>query len=97
MEEEEVVAPKGIKRVGGRIKAEVKKGFTLMVACNLETSKIEPPFSVYNGTKLCRAKYLERTLAYKYWNWCNSAPRRTGATAFQPKHWFKKDITIHWL
>jgi len=41
---EEVVAPKGLKRVGGKIKADVKKGFTLMVACNLETRLMEPPF-----------------------------------------------------
>ena len=97
MEETEVVAPKGIKRVGGKVKVEVKKGFTLMVACNLETSKIEAPFAVFDGTKLCGAKHPERTLAHKHRNWRNSAPGKTGCLAFQKKHWFDTDITIGWL
>jgi len=97
MEEETVIAPRGTKRVGGRVKADVKKGFTLMVTCNLNTSQIEAPFSVFNGTKLCRAKYPERTLAYKHRNWRNSALGETGFLGFQPKHWFDEDITIQWL
>ena len=97
MEETQVVAPKGTKRVGGKIKADVKKGFTLMVACNMDTSKIEAPFSVFNGTKLCKAKYPERTLAYKHRDWRNLAPGKTGKTAFQQKHWFDEDITMEWF
>ena len=68
MEGEQVVMPTGTKRVGGRITAEVKKGFTLMVGCNLETSLMEPPFVMFDGTKLCKAKHPERTLAWKYQN-----------------------------
>ena len=97
MEEAQVVAPTGTKRIGGKIKADVKKGFTLMVACNKETSLMEPPFSVFDGTKLCTAKNPERTLAWKYRNWRGSAPGRTGFMSFQKKHWFDEDITIEWL
>ena len=97
MEEEEVVAPTGTKRAGGRINADVKKGFTLMVGCNMETSLMEPPFAVFDGTKLCKAKHPERTLAWKYRNWRGSAPGRTGHMSFQKKHWFDEDITIEWF
>jgi hypothetical protein len=97
MEETEVVAPTGIKRVGGRVKAEVKKGFTAMVAVNLKTSEMDPPFVVYNGTKLSSARNPERTLWYKHRNWRNSAPGRTGRMVFQKKHWFDEDITIVWF
>ena len=68
MEEKEVVAPVGTKRVGSKIKADVKKGFTFMVTCNTETSKIEAPFVVFDGTKLTQAKYPQRTLAWKLKN-----------------------------
>ena len=56
-----------------------------------------PPFVVYDGTKITAAKLLERTLAYKYRNWRNSKPGRTGRMTFQKKHWFDADITIMWL
>jgi hypothetical protein len=78
MEEETVIAPTGMTRVGNRVNANTEKGFILMVACNLNTSKIKAPFPVFNGTKLCRAKYPGRTLAYKHRNWHNSAPGKTG-------------------
>ena len=55
MEEECVIAPSGTKRVGGRIKADDKAGFTLMVVVNLTTSEVEAPFIVYTGTKLSDA------------------------------------------
>ena len=77
MEEGQVVAPTGTKRVGGRIETEVKKGFTLMVGCNLETSLMEDPFVVFDGTKLCKAKQPERTLAWKCRNWCSSVAGKT--------------------
>ena len=96
-EEEVVVAPTGTKRVGGKIKSDVKKGFTLMVGCCLETGQMEPPFAVFDGTKLCTAKFKERTLAWKHRNWRHSTPGRAGFMAFQKKHWFDQDITIQWL
>ena len=77
MEEGQVVAPTETKRVGGRVKAKVKKGFTLMVGCNLETSLMEDPFVVFDGTKLCKAKQPERTLAWKCRNWCSSVAGKT--------------------
>ena len=97
MEEKVVVAPTGTKRIGGKIKADVKKGFTLMVGCCLETGQMEPPFAVFDGTKLCTAKFKERTLAWKHRNWRHSVPGRAGFMAFQKKHWFDQDITIQWL
>mmetsp|Transcript_9761 Transcript_9761/g.22200 ORF Transcript_9761/g.22200 Transcript_9761/m.22200 type:complete len:792 (+) Transcript_9761:103-2478(+) len=60
IEEKEVIAPKGVKRVGGKIKAEVKKGFTLMVIVNMLTSEIEAPFLVFDGVKLKDAKNPHR-------------------------------------
>ena len=96
-EEDVVVAPKGVRRVGGRVKADVKAGFTAMVSCNLLTSKMDPPFVVYNGTKLKDARYREQTLAWKWRNWRNSALGRTGYMAFQKKHWFDADVTIEWF
>jgi len=97
IEETHVIAPKGTKRVGGKISAEVKKGFTLMVIVNMLTSEIDAPFLVYDGTKMKDAKYPERTLAYKYKNWRGSASGRTAHMAFQKKHWFDVDITIECL
>ncbi|KAL7531804.1 hypothetical protein ACHAWF_003919 [Thalassiosira exigua] len=97
MEEQEVAAPTGTKRVGGKVKADVKKGFTLMVSCELETSRMGPPYAVFDGTKLCSAKHPERTLAFKHKGWRGSAPGRTGFMAFQPKPLFDEDITIEWL
>ena len=98
IEEEEVITPIGTKRANSNVKAKMKMGFTLMVACNLKTSKIEPPFSVFNGTKLCRAKYTEHTLTLKHWNWCDSVLGKTSSfMGFQPKHCFNGDSTIQWL
>ena len=97
MEEETVVAPTNIKRVGGMVKADVKKGFTAMVAVNLKTSEMEPPFVVFTGTKLINAKYPLRTLAHKHRNWRQSGNGCTGYITFQKKHWFDEDITIEWL
>ena len=96
-EEETVVAPTNIKRVGGLVKADVKKGFTAMVAVNMKTSEMEPPFVVFNGTKMIDAKFPLRTLAHKHRNWRHSGNGRTGYIAFQKKHWFDEDITIEWL
>ena len=55
IEEECIIAPTGTKRVGGRIKADAKAGFTLMVIVNLATSEVEAPFIVFTGTKLSDA------------------------------------------
>ena len=55
MEEEHFIAPTGTKRVGGRVKADAKAGFTFMVTVNLSTSEVEAPFIVYTGTKLNEA------------------------------------------
>ena len=96
-EEQVVAAPKGVNRVGGRVKADVKAGFTAMVSVNMATSKMDPPFVVYNGTKLKDAVHPAQTLAWKYRNWRHSAPGRTGYMAFQKKHWFDGDITIEWF
>ena len=96
-EESVVVAPTGTNRVGGRVKADVKAGFTAMVSCNMLTSKMDPPFVVYNGMKLKDAQRPETTLAWKHRNWRNSALGRTGYMAFQKKHWFDGDITVEWF
>ena len=68
-----------------------------MVTCNMETSKIEAPFVVFDDTKITQAKYPQRTLAWKHRNWRYLAPGNTGYLAFQKKHWFDEDITIQWL
>ena len=82
-----VVAPTGTKRVGGKIKSDVKKGFTLLVGCCLETGQMEPPFSVFDGTKVCTTNFIERTLAWKHRNWRHSALERgVGCMALQKKH-----------
>ncbi|KAL7539007.1 hypothetical protein ACHAWF_006267 [Thalassiosira exigua] len=96
MEEDVVVAKTGTKRVDGKIKADVKKGFTLMVVVNMEASQMEPPFSVFDGTKLCKSKRPESTLPW-YRNWRGLGAGRTGFMTFQKKHWFDEDITIMWL
>ena len=49
------------------------------------SSKLEPPFVVYNGTKLKDAKDPKATLAYKYRNWRGSKAGPTGMIAFQKK------------
>ena len=55
-DKETVIAPKGTKRIGGKIKSDAKAGFTSMVTVNLGTSCMDPPFVVYNGTKLKDAR-----------------------------------------
>ena len=77
------MAPTNIKRVGGMVKADVKKGFTAMVAVNLKMSEMEPPFVVFTGIKLIDAKYLLRTLTHKHRNWCQSSNGRTGYISFK--------------
>ena len=96
-EEKIVVAPVGTKRVGGKVKADAKAGFTAMVTVNLGTSQMEAPFCVYNGTKLKDSKKPKQTLAFKYRNWRDPAMGRTGYLAFQAKHWFDEDIMIEYL
>lgn len=91
-----VLAPKGTKRVGGKIKANEKAGFTLMLGSELGSSQLVPPFIVFTGTKISEAVRPEQTLAYKYKDW-SKGPNRTGVVTFQKKHWFDKDIFIMWL
>eukprot|EP00956_Cyclotella_meneghiniana_P024783 scaffold50391_cov37-Cyclotella_meneghiniana.AAC.1 len=95
-EVEYVLAPSGAKRVGGKMNADDKAGFTVMVTAELNASKLLPPFIVYNGTKKKDAQDLERTLWWKYRNW-SDAPGRTAKVTFQKKHWFDEDITIEYL
>jgi hypothetical protein len=65
-EEVVILASKGTKRVGGKVKSDAKAGFTAMVTCDLGSSRMADPFVVYNGTKLVKAKNPTTTLAYKY-------------------------------
>lgn len=92
-----MIAPIGTKRIGGKVQADTKAGFTFMVTVNMLSSEIVAPFVVYNGTKLIDTQHPERTLAHKYKDWRGSAPGRTAHMAFQKKHWFDKYITIEYL
>ena len=96
-EEEVVIAPRGTKRVDGKIKVDAKAGFTAMVGLELNSSAMAPSFAVFNGIKLKDAKNPRNTLAYKFRKWRDPRKKRTGYMAFQKKHWFDGDITIEWL
>eukprot|EP00957_Ditylum_brightwellii_P025825 1953981-Ditylum_brightwellii.AAC.1 len=67
-EETKVAAKKVSRRVGGKIKADVKVGITLMVVVELNSSSMVNPFIVFNGTKIKDAKNPRSTHAYKYRN-----------------------------
>ena len=97
-ENDKVLAPTGSRRVGGKIKADKRAGFTFMVSVEATTSKMLPPFVVYNGMKLKDAKHKERTSWWKYRSWRDLTNAfRSGRVVFHPKHWFDGDITIEYL
>ena len=96
-EEGHVICPTGSKRVGGKVKADVKAGFTLMLCANMDTSSLLPPYIVYTGTKIENAKRPLLTNAYKYKDWTKTAEHRKGYVDFQEKHWFDADIFMRWL
>ena len=63
MERDYVLAPRGTKRVGGKVTpADKKKGFTVMVTVDMLANEVLPPFIVFTGTKKDTAKRPERTL-----------------------------------
>jgi hypothetical protein len=95
-EQEYVLAPKGCKRVGGKVKTDEKAGCTLMVSAELNSSRLLPPFIVMNGTKKINAKNLQQTLWWRYRDW-SSRPGHNATITFQQKHWFDEDITIEYL
>jgi hypothetical protein len=77
-EQEYVLAPKGCKRVGGKVKTDEKAGCTLMVSTELNSSQLLPPFLVMNGTKKVDAKQLEQTLWWKYRDWTSQPGHTVG-------------------
>ena len=91
-----VLAPKGAKRIGGKIKGDEKSGFTLMVAAELNSSQLLPPFVVFNGTRIEESKRPQTTNHYKYKEHHNR-PGRTAHVTFQKKHWFDDCVTLEWL
>ena len=99
-----VVAPAGVRRVGGHVKADCKNGFTLMVTASLKSSNLQPAFLVFNGTKMDDAKIPSATNDFKFQKWDKvQADESFGGTAsvhHQEKHWFDGTITaryVRWL
>ena len=76
--ETEFIVPRGTRRVGSNLASDSKKGCTVMVACEMHSSQLLPPFIVMTGTH-------NGTLARRFASW-----RDNGGDAsvhFQPSHW----------
>ena len=84
-EDDHVLAPVGSKRVGSTIKTDEKKGCTLMGGMEMFTSSCLPGFIVLTGTYQGRLG--------KSW----AEYQGESFVAFQPKHWFDKNIMKDWL
>eukprot|EP00957_Ditylum_brightwellii_P138001 10520926-Ditylum_brightwellii.AAC.1 len=63
-EDTKVVVKKGSKIVGGKIKAYVNTGITLMVAVELNSSSMVDPLIVFNEKKMKDAKNPRNILVY---------------------------------
>jgi hypothetical protein len=84
-----VLAPTGVKRVGGTVAAADKKlGITFMVTCDLNSSKVLPPFLVFTGVSGARVDKQ-----YAVWHTKGDA-KNTARVCFQKKHWFDWQITF---
>ena len=66
MERDTVLAPRGTKRVGGKVTpADKKSGFTLMVTIDMLSNLVCPPFIVFTGMKKSESKRPTRTLDHR--------------------------------
>ena len=88
-----VLAPTGVKRVGGTVAAaDEKLGITFMVTCDLNSSKVLPPFLVFTGVSGAR---LDKQ--YATWHTQGGDVKHTARVCFQKKHWFDWQITLRYL
>lgn len=74
-----LIAPTNIKRVGSNRKEDEKQGCTVMLGCEMFTSKMIAPFVVMTGTR-------SGTLSRKFSNWEGASK-----VTFHPKHWMDKN------
>lgn len=56
-----VLAPTGAKRIGGKINVNEKAGITCMVSADYYSSRLMPPFLVFDGIKRVDAKNPQMT------------------------------------
>lgn len=89
-ETKKAIAPIGAKRVGTKVKANVKQGCTLMVTANYTNGLLANPFIVMTGK-------TGQSLDKQFSDWETRDVGNTCHVAFQKKHWFNADITIRYL
>ena len=84
------------RRIGGKIKASEKDGFTFMVTADLKTSTVLAPFLVFTGKKVENARDPVRTNDYKYSTWREDG-KGISCVNHQESHWFDEIISVRYL